>query len=766
MAENNSSTHTFWELIASYNITIPPLQRDYAQGRENNVEIEQIRNSLIDEIYDSLKSDKPLVLNFIYGEKADGRFVPIDGQQRLTTLFLLHWYIFERAGFDEGLVTLKGFAYQTRVTSERFCENLCNSVIDFSGDKISSEIKDCYWLTGNFLKDPTIKSMLTMLDTIHYRFKNHTDFGNLKDKLIGEKCSIIFLWLPMDNFQKTNDLYIKMNARGKLLSDFEIFKAKLQNSEVIKDILGSEVTNQDIILYISRYNNQYAEFFYKLFQEAYDEAMMTFIKEMVRDSYLSYVSRCGVSQKEYRDEYQRIRGMNGSLFFRYIESGGKDFSLCSNPTEAIVNGIDNATALIEMFDTMPEPFVFENTMSKKFYNEKDLFIKNYQADTLSDDVIRFATYCYLIKFGIPSDYKSKNAYCIWKRFVFNVVTNSPFKSRREDVCEAFVFFSSVVDTISSAEEATILKAISEIADAIITAAIRVQVKEEVIKAHLMINADWKKLILDAENYYMDGQIGFLLDCCKAGTNEWDIQDFEKYFGLYKRFFNSSKNLIDEISENLFERALLCMPDSSGNHTAHLLKQANSTTSWGFLGRNYKEFLANSTDSKKRQILKRLIDKLDNQINVEKGLEEIINSIDDKTFQNADAWKLPFIKEDLFGEMMGYYRFKNCINLSENKKEVLMIAGTTVRAYSMELYTYLLYRELVSQKVKNVKPILYTTAVMNDYEGFPLRYLEVGNAEIGYSYASENNGHPYLYKTDSGVQKMTFADVVVAVKSQL
>jgi hypothetical protein len=764
MAKNNSSTHTFWELIESYKIIIPPLQRDYAQGREKNAEIEQIRNSLIDEIYESLVTNKLLVLNFIYGEKADSRFVPIDGQQRLTTLFLLHWYVFKQSSFSEGLEKLKGFSYQTRVTSERFCENICNATIDFSVDKISAEIKECYWLTGNFLKDPTIKSMLTVLDAIHLKFKTCTGFEELKDKLIGSECPISFLWLPMDNFQKTNDLYIKMNARGKLLSDFEIFKAKLQNSELIKDILGQGATNQEIILYISKYNNQYAEFFYRLFQCAYDEAMLTFIKEMVRDSYLSYVSRCGVSQKDYRDEYQRIRSMNGSIFFRYIEGGGKGFALCSDPTTAIVNGIHNATTLIEMLDAMPDTLVFENTLSKEYYDEKLLFIKNYQSDTLSDDVIRFATYSYLIKFGIPKDYESKNAYCMWKRFVFNVVTNSPFKSRREDVCEAFVFFAKLVDAIINADEAAVLKAISMITESNMTAAIRVQVKEEVVKAHLMTNVDWKKLILDAESYFEDGQIGFVLDCCKAGTNDWNIQMFEKYLELYKMFFDHEKKLSSVLSEQLFERALLCMPDSSGNHTAHLLKQPNSTTSWGFIGKNYKDFLSNKNDEKKRQILKRLIDRLDGAVDYSKVLTDIIASIDESNFKHADAWKLPFIKEDMFDVMMGYYKFKNCINLSDNRKEVLMIAGTTVRAYSMELYTYLLYRELVRQKVKNVKTVLYTTAVMNNHEGFPLRYLETGNAEIGYSYAAEDSAHPYILKTDAGIQKMTFAEAVAAVKA--
>ena len=190
--------------------------------------------------------------------------------------------------------------------------------------------------------------------------------------------------------------------------------------------------------------------------------------------------------------------MNTRKFVAYLECGGKDFSRCTDSRKAMVDGICNATNLIEMFDGMQDTLVFENTLAKEYYDEKTLFIRNYQDDTLSDDVIRFAIYSYLIKFGIPNGYECKNAYCMWKRFVYNVVTNSSFKSRREDACEAFVFFSKVIDTITDANEATVLNSISQIVESNMTAATKVQAKEEVIKAHLMINADWKKQVLDAE----------------------------------------------------------------------------------------------------------------------------------------------------------------------------------------------------------------------------------------------------------------------------
>ena len=722
-------------------------------------------NSLVDELFESLTTGKTLVLNFIYGEKANERekandeFIPIDGQQRLTTLFLLHWYVFARSGYYDGLQKLKWFSYKTRDTSRRFCECLCDSSVEFDSEKISEKIKECYWLTGNFLKDPTIKSMLTMLDTIHIKFKDYTDFPSLKDKLIADDCPVSFLWLPMDNFQKTNDLYIKMNARGKLLSDFEIFKAKLQNSDLVKEIIGENASNQDVVLFISKYNNQNAEFFYRIFQNSYDDAMMAFIKEMVRDSYLSYVSSCRVPQKEYRDEYAKIRKMNGNVFFRYIDDGGKSFALCIESRDAIVTGLKNATLLVERFISMKDPLCFENTLTKNYYDEKKIFVDNYQADSLPDDVIRYATYAFLLKFDIPVDDGSKAAYCMWKRFVYNIVTNSDFRGRRENICEAFVFFKNVVNSIVACNEAAVLNTISLIAESSMTADTKYQSREEVSKAFLMKDEAWKKAILDAENYFKDGQIGFLLDCCKKAANSWDILEFDKYVQLYKRFIDEDKKLKSGIDEKLFERALLCMTDTSGNHTAHLMKQPNSTTSWGFLLKNYKVFLANTTEIEKRKILKILLDNLNGVSDYTQKLEDIIAAADQNNYVDEDAWKWPFIKQDLFNKTMGDYKFNNCINLSENRKEVLMLAGTTVRAYSMELNTFLLNKELLARTGKKIKAVLYPTAAMTSPDGFPLRYLEIGNADVGYSYAAENASKPFLYRTASEINNMTLDEVV-------
>ena len=74
-------------------IEIPIIQRDYAQGRERE---EKKRNRFLDALYKAVNSEG-INLDFIYGsetgeEDKKKKLIPLDGQQRLTTLFLLHWY--------------------------------------------------------------------------------------------------------------------------------------------------------------------------------------------------------------------------------------------------------------------------------------------------------------------------------------------------------------------------------------------------------------------------------------------------------------------------------------------------------------------------------------------------------------------------------------------------------------------------------------------------------------------------------------------------
>lgn len=218
-------------------IVIPIIQRDYAQGRTSD-EVTIIRERFLNALYNALVNDQKQTLDFIYGNietcKLHGKktqvLTPLDGQQRLTTLFLLHYYIAKHENIEEEQYAfLRFFSYETRSGSRDFCEKLVGFNPDFSQLELRSQIEDEAWFLLEWESDPTVQSMLVMLDAIHEHFK---DTSGLWEKITGD--AITFYFLPINEMGLTDELYIKMNSRGKPLTQFEHWKAELELS--LKDV--------------------------------------------------------------------------------------------------------------------------------------------------------------------------------------------------------------------------------------------------------------------------------------------------------------------------------------------------------------------------------------------------------------------------------------------------------------------------------------------------------------------------------------------------
>ena len=207
-------------------IEIPIIQRDYAQGR-NTEEIKRIRNRLLDSLRRAVEGI-PISLDFVYGDvDENGIMTPLDGQQRLTTLFLLHWYAAKKDNIPEDeCKCLNNFSYETRYSAREFCKSLLKFTPAFGKSDnpgIRKQIIDQPWFPLNWLKDPTIDSMLNMIDAIASKFADAEHlWKNLKDGKIS------FYFLPIKDMGLTDDLYIKMNSRGKPLTKFEQLKAELE----------------------------------------------------------------------------------------------------------------------------------------------------------------------------------------------------------------------------------------------------------------------------------------------------------------------------------------------------------------------------------------------------------------------------------------------------------------------------------------------------------------------------------------------------------
>lgn len=220
-------------------IEIPIIQRDYAQGRKNK-EVERIRERFLEALFQSIVGNKHITLDFVYGDVSkDGVLTPLDGQQRLTTLFLLYWYIAKKdnVGIKE-YEFLNNFSYAIRFSSRDFCRELVKYSPDFNSEVFSIPIMDQAWYPYEWKNDPTIQSMLVMLDAIHKKFGSQSGLWN---SLVTNNI-ITFYFLPLAEMGLTDDLYIKMNSRGKPLTPFEHFKAEFEG--IIKQ--SSEEISKEI----------------------------------------------------------------------------------------------------------------------------------------------------------------------------------------------------------------------------------------------------------------------------------------------------------------------------------------------------------------------------------------------------------------------------------------------------------------------------------------------------------------------------------------
>lgn len=237
---------TLYQQLSGENVLlIPDYQRDYAQGRSGNKRTEDIRKKFVEDLYDALTQENRIChLGLVYGapKQPSGGFVAVDGQQRLTTVFLLHWYILKRTERvcdfnDELLSRLKNFKWAVRQYSSEFfdfLQNLDLSSCPTKGAKgeLSTYLRQCAGFHEIWLRDPSVKSVICMLDCLHEKFYN-ADIVGIRYKLHSPSSPVRFDFLPLaegsDEFQ-----YLKMNSRGRSLTTFEQFKSKFQEKADVR----------------------------------------------------------------------------------------------------------------------------------------------------------------------------------------------------------------------------------------------------------------------------------------------------------------------------------------------------------------------------------------------------------------------------------------------------------------------------------------------------------------------------------------------------
>lgn len=599
--------YTFWNLINNYKIVVPKIQRDYVQGRENDI-VKENREEFVEELIGSLSGHKPMSLNFVYGTIHGNEFIPIDGQQRLTTLFLLHLYLFAKKGNkDEIEVLQKKFSYQTRYTTNRFLEKLSEELPEMlnpsdRNNNLTDIIRDSGWYVTPWDNDPNIRSCLVMLQTIHETCNdilanNNDGISKFFNLLTSVDCPITFMWLQLDkSFGSDNQLYIRMNSRGKQLTDFENFKAELyekilksngdeEKDQIIKDFkknidgdwyslfwdaeLCRETSNknQDTLVKNKDEENieKRATLIDRLLQHifhwtivnaicAYKDAVIltsaskNSTKEFERRLYSDLQPGCEIERvyiQEYIDLYQNWENYEEKDDLEKEERERREKERKAAFSKNIIEDFAYTLTFLSELKREEAEKIFRFIINDIFqinYGKKDSInftIRQYSARVLLYSITKFA-----------KDYKmdEKNdkikAFKSWYRVALNLASTKEIDSPED--------FQKAVRAIEEWNDNTADWLESEKVKGAFRSA---QVKEEILKEEILKlaeNDNWEIAIRNAENTnfddgykprdYFRGQIGFLLHMAgvEAHLNDLDqkqLNNFVYYSKAVRSIFN-------------------------------------------------------------------------------------------------------------------------------------------------------------------------------------------------------------------------------------
>ncbi|WP_291635740.1 DUF262 domain-containing protein [Clostridium sp.] len=648
---------SFWKLLTDYKIEIPKIQRGYAQGRAIPKIEKDIVLPFLENLKKSLMEKQKMNLDFVYGKTNNTgikKVILLDGQQRLTTLFLLHWYLaIKENKLIDNKDILKKFTYETRPTTTDFCRNLVTESIEYSildknkiSHTLSNTIRDCNWYFMVWKKDATIESMLHMLDLIHQKFNDIDE--ELFDTLISEKF-ITFNFLPLNDFNLTDEIYIKMNARGKPLTKFENFKSKF--AELLDDIRIK-----------GKLDNEWMNIFWKLQKNNID---------LVDDSYYKFFEVCTLNFYTEINTLEESQLNSYDLFDIYNE-----VYLDKKYLNQIIIILDRLCDYDD--DKLVINALFQ--IKDKTNNPPDYARKLY--------FYAICKYLFLIK---SNDDINKVLYFKWLRVIYNLIDNTVIDGT-DDFQKALISINDLSKHIDN-----IYEYISN-APGTIKYFLKSQREEESIKAQLIINdSDWEDKLVKVERHiysdgtqgYFNGHIGFVLKYSLLDDGSYDMNSFEKYAKKLLLLFGSD---FKDANNFLFQRALLAkgdyLVDINRNRTFCTFSDSIRINTYGW----YKVF----DEEKPSKILKLLLDDISND-KMEESLLKVIEQYLADSNNLLKDWRRIIIKnpEDITYCESNFIRYTpHYYDINSNLSKIYLLSKTQMNGRHKDLFSWNFFRNIL------------------------------------------------------------------------
>lgn len=690
-----------------FEISIPSIQRDYAQGR-NTVEAKKIRENFVRQLKEYILSGESHSLDFIYGSGENGSFVPLDGQQRLTTLWLLHIYVLcvNNKNQEDSLDDFK-FTYQTRDSSKRFCHALLLSAKNVLNHKSlasrkvrpSELIRNEGWWFIAWDDDPTVYGMLNMLDEIDKVFFDVVDEAYERLFSAGS-YPIVFEFLPLNGFHDIDDLYIKMNARGLPLTSFEIFKSKL--IEDVERYLPNEeklfkanidVNWSDTLWAFRDADKSIDKFLQRIMIVLLaNEGTVAGDGKTIDPASLDCLFEANDKKVTFAHNWYERKGVifNSALLARL----NSDLHLLLDPeVSPLTNSIDG-------YDT----FWFDVSEAVRRWILKGWDVDN-EANLSYSTRLKLHAF---LKYRKAFADSSNEEFSEWMRVVHNLLEATPIDSS-SDMARALRGIENMLASYgkwrdkmlgdSQGSDVSINEWVAKSMSFKPLFMNNDQWQEEVVKAQLRRNEEWKELIYKAEHHpYLRGQIGvtlWLTGVIPPATPFVDLTEIPP-IGLYQSYITKAYPLFEklgnaaseEVKNFLMVRAMLAQGDYmpwASSYRKNLYNRPNHRDySW-------KSLFRITTSSTNGTALKCLKGILDNTCFSESDICRSLTTIMSQG-EPTEFWRKAFLGE--CGVKLMEYAKQGFIAF--DGENVLIYGSSQRNHYHAELKSRLLYECLCKQ----------------------------------------------------------------------
>ena len=593
------------------------------------------------------------------------------------------------------------FSYETRPSAKDFCQALLAETRERRlelkrEDTLSALIKELPWYFLSWDRDPSITAMLTMLDDIHKVFYMERD--GLAKLLEEDNPRLSFQFLDLKGFGLTDDLYIKMNARGKSLTPIETFKASLEQYLCYE--LHDE---QRAKTFVDKMDGQWADLMWCYRDKEHPEHASDRQWERVFQNLLSY----GYALSEGVGPNRELSRLHRDFlsFNAYKELGcinEKSLDFITSVLDVLYNGED------KIHEWLGEEF-------RAYFSAEDYWdsLIEYKDKQETDNVrkpdwsynarlIFYAYVAYLIKFQPQRDNPADvQALGEWMRVVHNLYRGENLQiDNDQDYVRALCGLRGMIEQGQPIYQ---LLGSGYSPDGVAGW----QIAEEQCKAKLLLSdsATWWPLISRAELHpYFLGQIGFLLD-----FSDKNACAFERYEGLSSKIFAGGYDKRPR-EGYLLERAVLTKGDYVGLSDAK--KRANLLSS-AERGKNvYRDHswrrMLRSEDSEARRLFKVLLDddRLQSDGNVE-DIKQRLRRIIEEDLPRLEGENISFrralIKHPTIIGLSGCGFVQRAYE-EEGRHSCRIVTKQNLLSYNYELQSYALYLEMFDDNgMQDYKP---------------------------------------------------------------